>query len=105
MTRHVLGTIPLILMTATAALCQGTRLGESCDLAALGAKETKTFLAFDQELRAALSKQDTAAMALLVKFPLRIHTDQGSWSLDDPAALQSRFEEAFPIAVRTAVLN
>jgi len=44
-------------------------------------------------------------MALLVRFPLRINQDGGRYSIDDPAALQSRFQELFPATVRNAVLN
>jgi hypothetical protein len=101
----LLHTTALMLVAASTAFCQGARLGASCDLSLLGATETKSFLAFDQELRGALSKQDAVSMALLVQFPLRINADAGSYSLNDPAALQSHFQEVFSAAVRTAVLN
>jgi hypothetical protein len=64
----------LLLVAASTAFPQGARLGTSCDLSLVGATETKSFLAFDRELRTALSKQDSVAMALLVQFPLRINS-------------------------------
>jgi hypothetical protein len=92
-------------MVASAAFCQSTRLGDSCDLAILGAKDAKSFLAFDQELRAAITKQDAVAMAFLVQFPLRVNSERGKYSLNDPAALQSHFQDIFPAAVRKAILD
>ncbi len=94
-----------LLLVASTAFCQNTKLGNSCDLAILGAKDAKSFLDFDRELRAALSKQDAVAMAFLVQFPLRINSETGKFSLDDPAALQSHFQEVFPAAVRKAILD
>lgn len=95
----------LLTLTASAALPQGADLGKSCNLAAAGIADAKGYLAFDRELRAALTKQDTLAMAFLVKYPLRINEDRGSYSLNDPAALQSHFQEAFPASVRAAVMD
>jgi hypothetical protein len=51
------------LLTHTASP-QGARLGQPCDLSALGAKDTGSFLAFDHELRAAISKQGVVSIAL-----------------------------------------
>jgi hypothetical protein len=95
----------LLTWAASAAFPQGTRLGQSCDLAAVGAADTKAFLAFDRELRTALSKQDLLSVALLVAYPLRINENRGKYSLDDPAALQSHFPEVFPPSVRKAVME
>ena len=44
-------------------------------------------------------------MAFLVQFPLRINSETGKYSLNDPATLQSRFQEVFPAAVRKAILD
>ena len=93
------------LLVTNVGYSQDARLGASCDLSILGASETRSFLGFDQELRSALSKQDSAAIALLVQFPLRINDSNGSYSLNDPAELQSRLQEVFPTAIRTVVLN
>ncbi len=81
-----------------------TRLGDGCDLAVLGVADTAEFLRFDRALKTALDAQDAAALALLVRFPLRVnHADGGRISLDNVAALQSHFAQAFDPAVRSAV--
>jgi hypothetical protein len=103
MLRHV-GILALLLLT-TSAFAQSTKLGENCDLALVGATETKTFLAFDHELREALSRQDAGITALLVKYPFRINDDRGSYYLDDPGSLQARFQEIFTPALRETVLK
>ena len=95
----------IFLINVATALPQSSRLGESCDLRALGATDTKSFIAFDRELRAAMSKQDAVAVAFLVKQPLRINDDRGSFYLNDAASLQSRFQEVFPPRVRTTILK
>jgi hypothetical protein len=95
----------LFVFLEHAAFSQSSRLGESCDLSAVGATDSKSFLVFDRELRAAISKQDVVSMALLVTYPLRINQDRGSYSLNDPAALQSHFQEVFPPSVRAAVIE
>ena len=95
----------LLTTLTVGAFSQTSRLGESCDLASQGVQETGTFLAFDQELRGALSKQDTGIIALLVKFPLHINDDRGRYSVDDAASLQARFENVFPTSVRRTVLD
>lgn len=83
-----------------------TRLGVSCDLALFGQTEKATFLAFDRELRAALKAKDPLAMAFLVRYPLKLNHDDGSTtSLGNPRAIQTRFEVAFPEAVRKAVID
>lgn len=101
----VLEVISFLVILASSSFPQAAVLGENCDLAVLGGTETKSFLAFDRELRSSLSKQDAAVMALLVKYPLRINDDRGSYYLDDSGSLQSRFQEIFPPAVRDAVLK
>jgi hypothetical protein len=96
----------VLLMTLTgAAFSQAGRLGESCDLASQGVKETATFLAFDHELRGALSSSDAGIVALLVKFPLHVNDERGSYYLEDAASLQGRFQDIFPVALRRAVLD
>lgn len=83
-----------------------TTLGHSCDLTILGATDKQAFLRFDKELHTAMSRQDVAAVALLVKFPLPINYPDGSTVLiGNVKALQTRFAEVFPLTVRSAVLN
>jgi hypothetical protein len=101
----VLEVIAFLVILASLSFPQVAVLGENCDLAVLGGAETKSFVAFDRELRSSLSRQDAAVMALLVKYPLRINDDRGSYYLDDVESLQSRFQEIFPRAVRDAVLK
>jgi hypothetical protein len=101
----VLEVIAFLVILASLSFPQAAVLGENCDLAVLGGAETKSFVAFDRELRSSLSRQDAAVMALLVKYPLRINDDRGSYYLDDAESLQSRFQEIFPRAVRDAVLK
>jgi hypothetical protein len=102
--------IPLIaavlLCVVSNAVSQATRLNSGCDLATFGAKDTKGFLAFDADLRAALIKQDAVALALLVQYPLRINEGNGgTYSIDDGQALKNHFQEIFTPEVRKAVLD
>jgi hypothetical protein len=60
---------------------------------------------FDREMRSALMRQDATAMALLVRFPLRVNDAGGTISIDDATALQSHFNEVFTPAVRKEILN
>ncbi len=97
----------LVLSTfaATSNASADTRLGDSCDLSIFGVKDKSEFLRFDNTLRSALSRRDAAALALVVKFPLRLnHSDGSSISLNDAATLQLRFAEAFPASLRGIVL-
>jgi hypothetical protein len=99
----------MLLSMLAAALPVGaadTRLGDSCDLAALGAGDTQDFLRFDRELRAALEKSDAAALASLIQFPLRVNAANGSrQSLNNPAAVQENFARVFPPPLRKTVLD
>ena len=82
-----------------------TVLGKNCDLAAVGGSDAQAFLAFDRELRDALSRQDAGKMALLVKYPLRINDDRGSYYLHDPHSVGGRYSEIFTPPIRDAVLK
>jgi hypothetical protein len=96
----------LLVLSTHVAFAGDTVLGGACDLAVIGASDKHAFLVFDKELRMALSRQDVAAMALLVRFPVRVnHADGSKISLNNAAALQTRFAEVFPPSVRSAVLN
>ena len=98
--------IPILLLAAAAwsPARADTRLGDGCDLSILGVKDKAEFLRFDSALKAALEQQDAAALALLVRFALRVNQADGSRiSLDNAAALQSQFAQVFGPAVRAAV--
>lgn len=76
-----------------------------CALVVAGPGEA-AFLAFDKELRSALSSGDAATLALLVRFPLRVSFPDGATiSLHDPATVQLRFQEVFTPLLRKAVMN
>jgi hypothetical protein len=97
---------PLLLIITLAAKTALAQDGLArCDLVAAGPGEA-AFLAFDKELRSALSSGDAAALALLVRFPLRVtFSDGAKISLHDPATVQLRFEEVFPPPLRAVVMN
>lgn len=69
------------------------------------AKGFFTFDQFDRELRSALTRRDATALALLVRFPLRVNDSSGTISIDDATALQSHFNDVFTPAVRKEVLD
>jgi hypothetical protein len=94
----------LVVLSAGVTFAQNTRLGK-CDLAVLGGDNKDSFLAFDRELRAALVASDSVAMAFLVRFPLRVNTNRGTYSIDGPDGLAARFNEVFPRSIRAAILK
>lgn len=96
----------LLVLLGSTVFAGDTALGRSCDLTILGATDKQAFLMFHKELHTALSRQDVAATALLIRFPLRINYPDGSTiSIGNVKALQTRFAQAFPPTVRSAVLN
>lgn len=104
MTTHTSGFLLVFLLLATrTATAQEARL-DQC-LENLGASNKAEFLGFDRELRAALLKEDSVSMTVLVKYPLRVNEDGGTISIEDPAALQTRFQDLFPPPVRSAVVS
>ena len=70
-----------------------------------GANDFLTFDRFDRELRVAIAKQDAVALAFLVRFPLTVNDEDGSTSLNNPAALKTHFQEVFNPEVRKAILD
>jgi hypothetical protein len=97
--------LAMLLLVSGFAFSQSTVVGENCDLAVFGEKDTKTFLRFDKELRNALVKHDTGAITLLASYPLRINDSRGSYYIHDAASLALRFEELFPPPIRNAILG
>lgn len=96
----------LLTSTTLAANAQSAHLGSGCNLTAPGgAKPTQDFPTFDKELRQALKHKDVAALALLIKFPLRVNVDHDRYYIDNAAALQSQFSILFPPSIRNAVIN
>ena len=105
MAKYPLQILGLLLIFSSTALAQGDRLGESCDLSSTGGPGKDRFLAFDQELRFALSEEDLEVIAFLVYFPLRVNQEGTTISVEDAATLQARFQEIFPAVVRATVLD
>jgi hypothetical protein len=90
--------------TSAASMAQTQLPADPCK----GGDAAKGFLPFnqfDKELRSALARQDAIALALLVRFPLRVNDAGGTISIDDATALQSHFNEVFTPAVRKEILN
>lgn len=101
-----LALLPLLAcLFGAAAHSQATRIGSGCDLAAVGENGKSGFLAFDKELRSALSTHDVGAVALLVNYPLRVGDDRGRYFIPDAASLQGRFDDIFTPAVRDVILK
>jgi hypothetical protein len=90
---------------ASPACAQTQDLSEGC-LSIVGEKNVKAFLAFDADLRAAVTKGDAAALSLLIEYPLRVNEAPGSgFSISDPGALNRHFHEVFPERVIQAVMK
>lgn len=72
-----------------------TRLGDGCDLGVVGVRDDVAFLQFDRSLRDAVQRQDAAALARLLQFPLRMTWKDGAHTtIADAAALQGRLPAA-----------
>jgi len=68
------------------------------------AQQVAVFKRFDAELRSALEQNDTAALAFLVGFPLRVNTSKGELLIPDAASLGGHYSEIFTLEVRRKVL-
>lgn len=98
--------ILLSLVPLSPAIAGDTVVGPHCDLQVFGEKDKHKFQAFDTTFRISLKNNDPATLVSVVEFPLRLNYAPGvSVSIDTPATLQAKFQEAFPLKVRDAVLN
>lgn len=70
-----------------------------------GGGTEKEFLAFDRELRAAMSSPDPTFFTLLAAYPLGVNDGDGRTSIADAATLAARASTVLPAAVRSAVLD
>jgi hypothetical protein len=95
--------VALILLTTGVASGQNEKLKEC--LAFAGASDEKAFLAFDRELRLALSSQDPTLLTLLAAYPLRVNEDTGTTSIENARTLYARSMDVFPARTRSAVLG
>jgi hypothetical protein len=68
------------------------------------ADQVAEFKRFDTELRSALVRNDTAALAFLVDFPLRVNTSKGTLLIPDAKSLDGHYSEIFTPEVRDRVL-
>lgn len=105
----VWAVVLFVLLSHRTTVAQDAQHLDPCHaMPAAGTVAARNFLAFnrfDQELRTALIRKDAIALSFLVTFPLRVNDAGGTFSLDDPAALRSHFEEVFTPAVRSEILN
>jgi len=93
-----------LLLGALPSAFADTRLGESCDLSLFGIKDKDEFLRFDHDLRAAIETQESARLAPLILFPLRVnYAGDKHLSLKDDAGLRKQFPGVFSAAVRAAI--
>ena len=105
MNRLAVGLTLVLLLVPILVRAQDLRISESCDLAKPGGENKDDFLRFDHELRVALSKQDAAIMSLLVGYPLAINGEGAPSRSVVRVLLQARFEDIFPPAIRSAVVD
>ena len=70
-----------------------------------GGGNEKEFLAFDRELRAAMSSPDPTVFTLLAAYPLGVNDGDGRTSINDAATLAARAPAVLTAAVRSAVLD
>lgn len=98
----VLLVFALFALPATAA----SRLGESCDLAALGVNDTTGFYRFDNALREAVTARDAAALAPLADYPVRLnYSDGGHVEVYDAADLRDRYASGLWPILQQAVIG
>ena len=85
---------------ATAA----SRLGDSCDLSVLGVNDNTNFYHFDNSLREAVTARNAAALAALVKYPLRLNFKNGAHvEVDDADTLRERWVDGWWSTLQKAV--
>lgn len=68
-------------------------------------EQTAIFTRFDSALRSALKRNDTAALAFLVNFPLRVNTNKGTLLIPDARSIDGHYAEIFPPELRNQVLT
>jgi len=91
-------TLAALLMLFTAAAAADGRLNSS----GLSEPAVREFLATLQD---AVKRNDAAAVAALVEYPVRINRRQGRSHIGNPRAFASRYYEIFDHRVRSIVLN
>lgn len=97
-----------VLSRQVAARAQMPYVGAPCEGAGeheATAAQVASFKRFDGQLRAALKQNNVAAVAFLVKFPLRVNTERGTLLIPDASSLEGHFAEIFAAGVRERVLT
>jgi hypothetical protein len=103
MARLAVSLVLAACVTVPFAESQPGRLSDAC-VSRFGAEAASSFPAFDAELRGALANSDPVAMAMLIKYPLRVNEPGGgSYSITGGEYLRRHFQEVFTPEVRNAV--
>jgi hypothetical protein len=68
------------------------------------ARQIASFKQFDIDFRSALKRNDSAALAFLVSFPLRVNTSRGELLIPDAQSLSGHYSQIFSQSVRERVL-
>ena len=105
---HATKALGRALLALATALCvvpaaASTRLGESCDLAALGARDAAGFMRFDRALRDAVQGSDAQALDALLQFPLALNRGASRTTIADAAAWRKQLDAAWWPVLQRAV--
>lgn len=105
---HATKALGRALLALATALCvvpaaASTRLGESCDLAVLGARDAAGFMRFDRALREAAQGSDAQALDALLQFPLALNRGASRTTIADAAAWHKQFDAAWWPLLQRAV--
>lgn len=104
--RKTLLLIALAGLACLPAVAQKPIPGPYCNLLSVaGQSRANKFMAFDDELRQALAKQDISALTLLVHFPFRVNTNYGAYSIQDAGEFRAEFQKLFPQKVRNQIIH
>jgi hypothetical protein len=96
----------LFFALSVAQSVSAAELDESCDGRQYGVKDQGELAQFDSKLRHALERSDSAQLAALVSYPLRVNgPGRGSYVIPNPRTLQEQFLHVFPPQLKAAVLG
>jgi hypothetical protein len=114
MTRSALAILVLFFAVGNAAVSQSPAKvsempysGAPCTASGgipPSAQQVAVFTRFDAELRSALKRNDSAALAFLISFPLSVNTSKGQLLIPDAESLAGHYSEIFTPGVRSEVL-
>ena len=114
MTRSALAILVLFFAVGSAAVSQSSAKvsdmpysGAPCTASGgipPSAQQVAVFTRFDAELRSALEKNDPAALAFVIGFPLRVNTSKGTLLIPDAESLDGHYSAIITPEVRADVL-